>query len=57
MFSGIGLDGNMEHLRLDDPFTVPKDNVFVLSDNLSAQHDDSRVFGPISKSVISGWVW
>lgn len=42
---------------IDDSFTVPKDNVFVLSDNLSAQHDDSRVFGPISKSMLSGWVW
>lgn len=42
---------------IDDLFTVPKDSVFVLSDNLSAQHDDSRVFGPIAKSVISGRVW
>lgn len=39
---------------IDEPFTVPKDSMFVLSDNLSAQHDDSRIFGPISKKVISG---
>lgn len=36
---------------------IPKDYVFVLSDNLPAQHDDSRVFGPISKKSISGLVW
>ncbi|MBX9831114.1 signal peptidase I [Candidatus Babeliales bacterium] len=36
---------------------VPPDHVFVLSDNLSAQHDDSRVFGPISKESIMGRVW
>jgi signal peptidase I len=36
---------------------VPPGHVFVLSDNLSAQHDDSRVFGPISKESIIGLVW
>lgn len=41
---------------IEDPFTEPKDTLFVLSDNLSARHDDSRVFGAISKSVISGRV-
>jgi len=42
---------------VDKPFQVPLDHVFVLSDNLSAQHDDSRVFGPISKNSIIGLVW
>lgn len=36
---------------------VPTNSVFVLSDNLSAQHDDSRIFGPISKESILGRVW
>jgi len=39
------------------PFLVPKDHVYVLSDNLSAHHDDSRVFGPIHNSSILGLVW
>ena len=42
---------------VDKPFLVPKNSVFVLSDNLSAQHDDSRVFGPISKDSIVGLIW
>jgi len=42
---------------IDKPFQVPGEHVFVLSDNLSAQHDDSRVFGPISKELILGVVW
>jgi signal peptidase I len=42
---------------IDKPFHVPTDHVFVLSDNLSAQHDDSRVFGPVSNSSILGIVW
>lgn len=42
---------------LDKPFQIPHDHVYVLSDNLSAQHDDSRVFGPVSKSSIVGIVW
>lgn len=42
---------------VDNSFQVPLAHVFVLSDNLSAQHDDSRVFGPISKSSIVGLVW
>jgi len=37
--------------------TVPKGSIFVLSDNLSAHHDDSRVFGPISNSSILGVLW
>jgi signal peptidase I len=42
---------------IDKSFQVPSAHVFVLSDNLSAQHDDSRVFGPISKDSIVGRVW
>ena len=42
---------------IDKPFQVPLNHVFVLSDNLSAQHDDSRVFGPISKKSILGLIW
>ncbi|MEI8124523.1 MAG: signal peptidase I [Parachlamydiaceae bacterium] len=42
---------------IDKSFQVPLGHVFVLSDNLSAQHDDSRVFGPISENSIVGLVW
>ncbi len=42
---------------MDKPLLVPKGSVFVLSDNLSVQHDDSRVFGPISKDSILGLIW
>ena len=42
---------------VDKLFQVPLAHVFVLSDNLSAQHDDSRVFGPIAKDSIVGLVW
>lgn len=42
---------------IDKPLQLPPGHVFVLSDNLSAQHDDSRVFGPISKESILGLVW
>lgn len=38
-------------------FTVPVNHVYVLSDNLAAHHDDSRVFGPIHKSEIAGLIW
>lgn len=41
----------------DKSFQIPDGYVFVLSDNLSAQHDDSRVFGPISKKSIIGLLW
>ena len=42
---------------IDQPLQVPPNHVFVLSDNLSAHHDDSRVFGPVSKESILGLVW
>lgn len=42
---------------VERPLQVPPNSVFVLSDNLSAQHDDSRVFGPISKDSIIGLIW
>lgn len=42
---------------LDKPLQIPSGHVFVLSDNLSAQHDDSRIFGPISKDSIVGLIW
>ncbi len=42
---------------INKPLQVPLAHVFVLSDNLSAQHDDSRVFGPIAKKSILGLVW
>lgn len=42
---------------IDKQLQVPPGHVFVLSDNLSAQHDDSRVFGPISKDSIIGLIW
>jgi signal peptidase I len=42
---------------IDNQLQVPPGHVFVLSDNLSAQHDDSRVFGPISNESIFGLVW
>lgn len=42
---------------INESFKVPVGHVYVLSDNLSADHDDSRVFGPISKKEILGVVW
>jgi len=42
---------------IDVPIKIPLGHVYVLSDNLSAHHDDSRVFGSISKSLIIGVVW
>lgn len=42
---------------IDHPFVVPQGHVFVLSDNLLADHDDSRVFGPIAHKSILGLVW
>ncbi len=42
---------------IDKPLQIPAKHVFVLSDNLSAKHDDSRVFGPIPNTCILGLVW
>ena len=42
---------------IDNILQIPIGSVFVLSDKLSAHHDDSRVFGPISKESILGVVW
>ncbi|HAU0495587.1 TPA: signal peptidase I [Legionella pneumophila] len=36
---------------------IPDDSVYILSDNLAAQHDDSRVFGPVKKASIVGLMW
>lgn len=53
---------NWEHWEqgayaINKSLRIPADHVFVLSDNLSANHDDSRVFGPIAKKNILGVVW
>ena len=58
----IGIHRNWSNWRhgvyaIDKPFQIPLNHVFVLSDNLSAQHDDSRVFGPIPNKSILGLVW
>lgn len=42
---------------LDSGAKIPARHVYVLSDNLSAHHDDSRVFGPILYDNILGKVW
>lgn len=42
---------------IDAPIQVPLGHVYVLSDNLSAHHDDSRVFGPIPTTSIVGIIW
>lgn len=42
---------------VDKSFQVPSAHVFVLSDNLAAQHDDSRTFGPVPNESIIGRVW
>lgn len=42
---------------IEKPLQVPPGHVYVLSDTLSAEHDDSRVFGPVSKKIILSIVW
>lgn len=42
---------------IEKPVQVPSNYVYVLSDKLSAHHDDSRVFGPIAKTSILGVIW
>ena len=50
-------DWKYGNYAIDNPLQIPLDHVFVLSDNLSAHHDDSRIFGPISKKSILGLAW
>ncbi len=42
---------------IEKPIKIPLNHVYVLSDKLSAHHDDSRVFGPITKASILGVIW
>lgn len=42
---------------INESIKVPSGHVYALSDNLSAHHDDSRVFGPIPYSSIFGVLW
>ncbi len=42
---------------INKPLKIPTNHVFVLSDNLAAQHDDSRVFGPVPQNAILGLIW
>ncbi len=64
--NGLNLSGNVSrnwtnweygHYGIHESVTIPKSHVYVLSDNLSAHHDDSRIFGPIAKSDIIGKIW
>ncbi|ETZ07359.1 signal peptidase IB [Holospora obtusa F1] len=50
-------DWRYGHYGIESPAKIPSRHVYVLSDNLSAHHDDSRVFGPISYDNILGKVW
>lgn len=50
-------DWQYGNYAIDDTFRVPQGHIYVLSDNLSAHHDDSRVFGAIPKSEILGRLW
>lgn len=50
-------DWKYGHYGVDSAVKIPANHVYVLSDNLSAHHDDSRVFGPISYDSILGKVW
>lgn len=61
-FQDVGIHRNWSNWKhgfyaIDKPLQIPLGHVFVLSDNISAQHDDSRVFGPITKESIIGLVW
>jgi signal peptidase I len=42
---------------LENSLVIPAGHVYVLSDNLAAHHDDSRVFGPIPISSLLGALW
>ncbi len=50
-------DWKQGNYAISKQLQIPLGHVYVLSDNLSAQHDDSRVFGFISKGSILGLVW
>lgn len=50
-------DWRYGHYGVDSIVKIQPGHVYVLSDNLSAHHDDSRVFGPISYDSILGKVW
>lgn len=50
-------DWRYGHYGVDTATKIPSKHVYVLSDNLSAHHDDSRIFGPISYDNILGKVW
>jgi len=50
-------DWKYGHYGVEAPVKIPPRHVYVLSDNLSAHHDDSRVFGAISSDNILGKVW
>jgi signal peptidase I len=50
-------DWRYGHYGIESPAKIPSRHVYVLSDNFSAHHDDSRVFGPISYDNILGKVW
>lgn len=50
-------DWNYGTYAIDTVTKIPSNHAYVLSDNLSAHHDDSRVFGPISYSLILGAIW
>lgn len=41
---------------VSESFKVPEGHIFAVSDNLESVHD-SRMFGPIKHSKISGLVW
>ncbi len=60
--SSDGVERNWKDWRygqygVDAVAKIPAGHMYVLSDNLSAHHDDSRVFGPISYKAILGKVW
>ena len=42
---------------VDNVVKIPDRHLYVLSDKLSAHHDDSRVFGAIAYDAIIGKIW
>ncbi|MFZ4115964.1 MAG: signal peptidase I [Chthoniobacterales bacterium] len=49
-------DWRYGYYGVDSVAKVPPGHIYVLSDNLSAHHDDSRVLGPISYDNVLGKV-